>query len=155
MLELLSVEMNALAVSAVGIGIDYWCLSQLYNRRNRATMWWTYFLLKILLGAFLSYMVDRAGAGSPYETINQIWTYSTAVLSYGVVLYTWSGDGIEVGLMAVASDLFAGLCTMTGMMVANLSTGREASTSKSTTSTTCSSKRSLPRRSTCIQSSTW
>jgi len=114
-----SVALNYVLSSVLGVGVSYYFLCQLFEKRVSSFFFWAYFIAKSMGDVYLWYALGNGGAGTWIESLHAMWTSSLAVISLVVVFATFRGSFASVGICSIICDLFAGVTTSSSWAFTN------------------------------------
>ena len=114
---------NYVLSSMFGVGVTYYLLGEVFEKRMSGMLWWSYFGVKGAGDACLWYAVHNGSAGTWVESLSITWTSVLAVVSLMVVLVTFKGNVGSVGACSVICDLLAGVVTSSSWSLANVLIG--------------------------------
>ena len=117
---------NYVLSSLFGVGVTYYLLGWIFEKRMSSMLWWAYFVIKATGDTHLWYAVENGSAGTWVESLSLMWTSVLAVVSLVVVLVTFKGNVGSVGACSVICDLLAGAITSSSWSVANVLMGMPA-----------------------------
>ena len=115
--------LNYALVGCAGVGVTYYYLSLVFERRHNPLLLWVYFFTKHVVDGSLWYAEGVVGLDVPLLGLSKVWLHVTAVTTLFVVLYTFRGDYVQVGLCAVVSDCAAGILITLAQTLGNLWAG--------------------------------
>ena len=114
---------NYVLSSIFGVGVTYYLLGWIFEKRMSGMLWWAYFGMKAASDACLWYAVQNGSAGTWVESLSIMWTSVLAVVSLMVVLVTFKGNVGSIGACSVICDLLAGAVTSSSWSFANVLIG--------------------------------
>ena len=123
-----AVMLNYLVFNMAGVGITYANLCQVFERRRRPLVLWTYFFVKGIVDVNLRYAISYGPQTAEIDALNRLWTFVTAFASLAVVLYTFRGDYVQVGLCALLSDMAAVIVVSLALALGNMWAGEPLDT---------------------------
>lgn len=112
--------LNFVLMGCAGVSVSYYFLSLVFERRHSSLFFWVYFFTKQAVDGTLCYAESATGIDLPLAGLGEVWFHVTAVVSLFVILYTFRGDYVQVGLCAIVSDLVAGALISLIQILGNL-----------------------------------
>ncbi len=114
-------------MTCAGVSVTWFNLSRVFERRA-SLPFWAYFVLKGFVDAYTWYCISQGYHADFFYGFNNVWSHAMAVVSLFVVLFTFKGDYVQVGVCAAVSDLEAGLLVALTHTFGNLFTGNPVNT---------------------------
>lgn len=114
-------------MTCAGVSVTWLNLSRVFERRA-SLPFWAYFVLKGFVDAYTWYCISQGYHADFFYGFNNVWSHAMAVVSLFVVLFTFRGDYVQVGVCAAVSDLEAGLLVALTHTFGNLFTGNPVNT---------------------------
>ena len=90
--------------------------------RHGITLWTWYSGIKTILLVFFE-NADALLSGIPVNGLHIFFILTTAVASYAVLYYTWKGDFLQIGCVALLSDIFCGSAFIIASAMVNIVSG--------------------------------
>lgn len=114
-----NIVINYTLSSVFGVGVTYYLLGLIFEKRLSSLFWWAYFVPKSVGDAYLWYALGNGSVGTWVESFYVVWTGTAAILSLVVILANFRGGVASVGLCSVVCDLFAGVTTSSSWTLTN------------------------------------
>ena len=94
-----------------------------FDKRHGITLWTWYFGIKTILLVFFENADALSLSGIPVNGLHIFFILTTAVASYAVLYYTWKGDFLQIGCVALLSDIFCGSAFIIASAMVNIVSG--------------------------------
>lgn len=119
----LSNMLSYVLLTCAGVSVTWFNLSRVFERRHSSLLYWSYFVIKGFIDAYMWYCISQGMHGRFANSFNDVWANVMAVVSLFVVLYSFKGDYVQVAACAAVSDLEASILVPITQTLGSLLTG--------------------------------
>ncbi|MBQ9015138.1 MAG: hypothetical protein IJ109_03365 [Firmicutes bacterium] len=107
-MTLIAMTVNRTMLSVAAMLMNIRIMDAAFQRRHSLAIWAVYFGAKAVLSAFFDAGVYMGVSSSMFASLRLLFLLVTAAASYAVLYYTWKGDILGIGCIALCSDIVTG-----------------------------------------------